>query len=806
MLRLNVEFKTTPAIFKTTVTTRVQKHLLWFMMKIKFLLALLLICSVAKSQTLKLKPGQKFSYEGINSTDWKSGDQSSSSYVYWRTKFEVLGHKNGLYTLKASPELFLRKWGDNVILDSKAALAEQPNEFMAVLNKIMTSSSYELILDENGNIKAINGLAEIKAAVLAKTKEMRVPETYQKHGELANSLVGEERLKLLSSFFKRAAKKLDTAYASKNTDQVTQYKLKKLDISGNPSGLIPSSSVDSSEITKSATGLTTASSRTIRKFNLIIPGSKVKPEHAPLFAEAKSLLQYDDYYTPIKKATRSINELAVLFREEKGSQTIEQFIMNKLDSLDKGFAKDDYQYMGAKLGVLTFIGNGYWETLSKVPYEFLPHSNDVENKLTRELEKGNFSNVKKAVELCFTKFRGDDYYLRNMENTSNTIHDYFGGLIYRLEDRDSLQKALGIINQIEALKIPIATELFAGMKTYVRAKLATHPDELAVIANTQFSSVFDKAGRYRLLIYDQLVKKQVPDSIKLAYIDYTIDLDRKKIDLLNSGSIENVSQFTFTYFILPNKVVYKKNLADAYYRKSQLSKSSETDYLQMAADYLPSQQDRIDNDNALKVDYRFIPYVSYTDLYLTSGGTTGMNEESRLKKYVDMVILEPERYTKLKEDYLKAYPNGNFKAFFSAALKAKLPAVPQFSLADRSGPIVANKDQASKFVFVDFWGTWCGACVAEIDKIDAIHLKNPSPEKLLVTTIACFDKKKNVDDFMAKTKYSYQVLLSDGKVENDFKIRSYPTKLLFLPNGVYLTIPFQSDYQDILNRYLKWEI
>jgi len=168
--------------------------------------------------------------------------------------------------------------------------------------------------------------------------------------------------------------------------------------------------------------------------------------------------------------------------------------------------------------------------------------------------------------------------------------------------------------------------------------------------------------------------------------------------------------------------------------------------------------------------------------------------------------LEPELYAILKDNYMKVYPKGDFKSFFSKALKSKLPAVPKFSLNERYGKVVANKDQQNKFVFVDFWGTWCGACIAEIDKIEKAHLHNPAPEKLLVKTIACYDKKKNVEDFMAKAKYTYEVLMSDGKVENDFKIRSYPTKLLLLPNGVYLTISFYANYEDILNKYLKWEI
>nr|WP_068890043.1 TlpA disulfide reductase family protein [Pedobacter panaciterrae] len=743
-------------------------------MKINLLISILLICGIAKAQTLKLKVGQKFSYDAINSADRKEKKYNSTTYEYWKTNFDVISYKNGIYTIKASPEIFLTKWG-NDIHDSTVPFEEQPAEFMAIAKKTMTISSYELKIDGKGNITAINGLPEIKAAIMAKLKALNTPEGYQKHQELADVVISENYFKERSSFFKHPVR---------------------------------SFVLDTTETKFSPEGVQIGTTHIIKKFNLLTTSpDKFVNLSTPLMAEAKAKLNYTDYYTPIKKATRKIQELADQHHREKGSQTIEAEIMKKLDSLDKGFAKDDYQYMGAKLGVLTYLNyGGYWDVLEKVPYEYLPGENDIDNKLTRDLGRGDFSNVKKVVELSFTRFKGENFYPMNMENTSSSLHDNFGGLIYRLQNRDSLQAAYNIIKQIEQLQIPIATEMLKGMKTYVQAKLATDQKELAEIANTHFNSVFDKAGRYRILIYDELVKKQIPDSIKLAYIDYTIDLDKKKIEMINSGAIENVDPFYFTHFISKNNVVYKKNLADAYYRKSKLQKHTEESYLQMAADYLPTQQDIIDNQFGLKSEYKFTPFVPYTDLYLASGGSAGINDEAKLSKYVDMVILEPERYSILKENYLKAYPKGDFKAFFSKALKNKLPAVPKFSLNERSGKTVANIDQQNKFVFVDFWGTWCGACVAEIDKIEAIHLKNPNPEKLLVTTIACFDKKKNVDDFMAKEKYTYQVLMSDGKVEKDFKISGYPTKLLFLPNGVYLTIPYFSSYEDILNKYLKWEI
>lgn len=743
-------------------------------MKINLLIAFLLICGIANAQKLKLKAGQKFSYDAINSIDRKDKIRSSKTYEYWKTNFEVISHKNGIYTLKASPEIFLTKWGDN-IHDSTVPFEEQPADFMAIAKKVMTISSYELKIDEKGNIIGISGMPEIKAAIIAKAKALNIHEGYQKHQELAEIVASDVYLKERSSFFKNPGR---------------------------------SFVLDTTETKSSPEGVQISTIHTIKKFNLITTSKdRFINLSTPLMAEAKAKLNYNDYYSPINTATRKIQELADQFNHEKGSQTVEADILKKLELLDKGFAKDDYQYMGAKLGILTYLNSGgYWDVLEKVPYEYLPSEGDIGNKLTRDMGKSDLSNVKKAVELSFTKFKGEDYYPMNIGNTSREIHDYFGGLIYRTQNRDSLEQCYNIIKQIEGLQIPIVTEMFKGMKTYVQAKLATNQKELAEIANTHFNSVFDKAGRYRILIYDELVKKQIPDSIKLAYIDYTIDLDKKKIDQINSGAIENVSPFYFTHFIAKDKIVYKKNLADAYFRKSKLQKNTEESYLQMAADYLPTQQDIIDNEFGLKNEYKFTPFVPYTDLYLASGGSTGMNDEAKLSKYVDMVILEPERYTTLKENYLKAYPNGDFKAFFSGALKSKLPAVPKFSLNERSGKMVANKDHQNKFVFVDFWGTWCGACVAEIDRIEAIHLKNPNPEKLIVTTIACYDKKKNVDDFMAKEKYSYQVLMSDGKVEKDFKISGYPTKLLLLPNGVYLMISYYSNYEDILNKYLKWEI
>ena len=59
---------------------------------------------------------------------------------------------------------------------------------------------------------------------------------------------------------------------------------------------------------------------------------------------------------------------------------------------------------------------------------------------------------------------------------------------------------------------------------------------------------------------------------------------------------------------------------------------------------------------------------------------------------------------------------------------------------------------------------------------------------------------------MEKKKFKYQVLMSDDKVEKNFKIASYPTKVLLLPNDLYLLIPSSVDYKAAVKKYINWDL
>jgi thiol-disulfide isomerase/thioredoxin len=176
-----------------------------------------------------------------------------------------------------------------------------------------------------------------------------------------------------------------------------------------------------------------------------------------------------------------------------------------------------------------------------------------------------------------------------------------------------------------------------------------------------------------------------------------------------------------------------------------------------------------------------------------------------LEELTSLCIIEPDRYEGLMIEFKQIYPDENFDVFFNAQIFKLLPKV-NVKLNEYTGLGFDSSQSKGKFIFIDFWGTWCAACLDESDKIDLYYRLNKSNPLLMVTTIACFDRVENVKQYMSKNKFSFPVLLSDGVIEKITKISYYPTKLLVFPNGTYIKLPINSDFNNIVAKYMKWNI
>jgi thiol-disulfide isomerase/thioredoxin len=123
---------------------------------------------------------------------------------------------------------------------------------------------------------------------------------------------------------------------------------------------------------------------------------------------------------------------------------------------------------------------------------------------------------------------------------------------------------------------------------------------------------------------------------------------------------------------------------------------------------------------------------------------------------------------------------------------------PEFSLPDKSGKIVNLSDFKGKYVYLDFWATWCTPCLQEMKLIST--LKKKYGDKIVFVSISTDDDTLLVKKFMVKNpKYDW-VMLHYGKgkkVKDDYEIKSIPSYFLINPYGNFTQSPALRPTQSI---------
>jgi len=104
-----------------------------------------------------------------------------------------------------------------------------------------------------------------------------------------------------------------------------------------------------------------------------------------------------------------------------------------------------------------------------------------------------------------------------------------------------------------------------------------------------------------------------------------------------------------------------------------------------------------------------------------------------------------------------------------------------------TGDVFEFSSLKGKYVLIDFWGTWCGPCIAEMPKVKAYQEKYK--DTLVVLGINQGDTKEKVDKFITPNKYNWTHLMN-GKGDDNFVLKfnvaGFPTKFIIGPEGKIL--------------------
>jgi thiol-disulfide isomerase/thioredoxin len=107
----------------------------------------------------------------------------------------------------------------------------------------------------------------------------------------------------------------------------------------------------------------------------------------------------------------------------------------------------------------------------------------------------------------------------------------------------------------------------------------------------------------------------------------------------------------------------------------------------------------------------------------------------------------------------------------------------EIKLNDPNGRPIRISEFRGKIVFINFWTTWCLACVVEMPSMEKLHQKFKDKDFVMVA-INLQESTSTVKQFFKEFELTFLALLdTTGDVGTGFAIRSIPTTLILDKSG-----------------------
>jgi thiol-disulfide isomerase/thioredoxin len=120
--------------------------------------------------------------------------------------------------------------------------------------------------------------------------------------------------------------------------------------------------------------------------------------------------------------------------------------------------------------------------------------------------------------------------------------------------------------------------------------------------------------------------------------------------------------------------------------------------------------------------------------------------------------------------------------------RAREPFAPEFSFTSLDGDSINSRDLAGKVVLLDFWGTWCGPCLAATADLVRIHRKYSADPRFVMIGISSDppQDKGKVIDYIADKKMNW-IHVQDvprRAIHLAFDVVKFPTYIVIDHEGV----------------------
>lgn len=130
---------------------------------------------------------------------------------------------------------------------------------------------------------------------------------------------------------------------------------------------------------------------------------------------------------------------------------------------------------------------------------------------------------------------------------------------------------------------------------------------------------------------------------------------------------------------------------------------------------------------------------------------------------------------------------------------------PAVTMTATDGTDVSLAKLRGKFVFLDFWATWCGPCVVEMPNVAALHEATKARSDFVLIGVSLDSNRAALDKFVKEKGVGWLQVFGDGGAEAAaaaFGVRAIPATFLIGPDGNVIATSFHgsSMRENVLQR------
>lgn len=154
------------------------------------------------------------------------------------------------------------------------------------------------------------------------------------------------------------------------------------------------------------------------------------------------------------------------------------------------------------------------------------------------------------------------------------------------------------------------------------------------------------------------------------------------------------------------------------------------------------------------------------------------------EKYPEVLQQDSPNFAEVKE-LLKKIPElereGTMKDFMKV-YAGKIP--PSLDISKWYGSAVTLENLRGKVVLLDFWGTWCSLCIAQLPHTQKLHEKyNKMGLEILGIHSARKADPATIADFLNKNNYTFLAGIDTGETAANYAVSGWPTFYLIDKEG-----------------------